>query len=254
MSVAQRLTYVANGQPDYFTGFPTKVNDTNVNINERASSALAIMVKSMKSGFKQAIGYFFNPSSVHTDRLQAIVEGSIKLVSDTGLIPKLIVCDQNSTNRSLFTKLGVSADRPWFLYGKQRIFCAFDAPHLMKSTRNNLLKHNAVYEGKLCSFQRIISLFNEDIKNFPRMVPKLTQSHIELAPYAEMNVSLAAQTLSHSVSSGIKAYVQLKKLSSDCLNTARYNESFDKLFDCANSTTFNETKVCLNIQSHTALV
>lgn len=127
---------------------------------------------------------------------------------------------------------------------KNKIYCAFDAPHLTKSSRNNLMKHNAIFDGKICSFQHIVDLFNEDIKCIPRMVPKLNINHVQLAPYAEMNVSLAAQTLSSSVSAGLKTYVSLKKLLATCLNTAAYSESFDNLFDCANSSTFNETKVC----------
>lgn len=100
-----------------------------------------------------------------------------------------------------------------------------------------------MFEGKICSFKHIIDLFNEDIKCIPRLVPRLTLKHVELAPYAEMNVSLATQTLSSSVSAGLKAYVGFKKLPVMCLNTAAYAECFDKLFDSANSSTFNETKV-----------
>lgn len=125
----------------------------------------------------------------------------------------------------------------------KRIFCAYDAPHLLKSSRNNLLRHNAVLDGKICSFQHIVDLYNEDIKHIPRAVPKLTYNHIELAPYAEMRVGLATQALSESVSAGFKTYAHNKQLPLDCLNTASYCEHFDKLFDCSNSSTFNETKV-----------
>lgn len=82
MSVSQRLTYVANSEPDYFMGFPSKVNSEPTNLSQRASTALTIMVKSIKSGFKQAIGYFFNPSSLNTDRLRTIVEKGLKLITE----------------------------------------------------------------------------------------------------------------------------------------------------------------------------
>lgn len=120
----------------------------------------------------------------------------------------------------------------------------FSAPmmhRVSKSSRNNLIKHNAVFDGNVCSFRHIVDMYNEDIKHIPRAVPKLTHNHVELAPYAEMRVRLATQTLSVNVS--IKTYVHNKLLSKDCLNTATYCESFDKLFDCANSTSFNATKV-----------
>lgn len=81
MSVSQRLTYCANGNPDYFTGFATKVNNEETDIKQRASSALTIMIKSIKSGFKQPIGYFFNTSSVTAARLRTIVEEGIRQVN-----------------------------------------------------------------------------------------------------------------------------------------------------------------------------
>lgn len=164
-------------------------------------------------------------------------------VNAAGFVPMLLVCDQNSNNRSLFKSYGVTMEKPWFVFEGKRIFCAYDAPHLMKSSRNNLLRHNAVLDEKICSFDHIIKLYNEDIKHIPRAVPKLTHNHIELAPFAEMRVGLATQTLSESVSAGIKTYVHTKKISQNCLDTASYCENFDKLFDCANSSTFNETKV-----------
>lgn len=122
MSVSQRLTYFANSQPDYFMGFPTKVGRESTNFNQRASSALTIMVKSIKSGFKQAIGYFFYPSFQNTNRLRIIVDKGLKLIAKTGLIPKLLVCDQNSTNRSLLKMYGVCTERPWFIFQKRKMF------------------------------------------------------------------------------------------------------------------------------------
>lgn len=220
-----------------------KVGRQNIDINKRANSALTFMVKSMKSGFKQAIGYFFNNSSSNSSRIQTLVKQAVKLVSDTGLIPKLIVCDQSSVNRSLFKSLYISPEKPWFEYKKSKIFCAFDACHLIKSSRNNLLRHNAIFDGRICKFDHIAELYNEDIKIIPRSVPKLTYIHIDLAPFAEMRVNLAAQTLSESVSAGIKTFVETGRLPKECLNTANYCERFDKMFDCANSSTFNETKV-----------
>lgn len=243
MSITQRLTYIANAKEDYFMGFPTKIGKEETNINQRASLVLTIMVKSIKSGFKQAIGYFFNASSANSNRLHDILQEAIRVVSDTGLIPKVITCDQNSTNRMLYRTLGVNEDRPWILHNNNEIYCIYDPPHLLKSSRNNMLRHNAVFDGQICSFPHITDLFHEDVKHVPRTVPKLSYDHVNLAPYAEMNVGKAAQTLSESVSAGIKAYVHTKKLPSAYLSTANFCEHFDKLFDCANSLTFKETKV-----------
>lgn len=59
-----------------------------------------------------------------------------------------------------------------------------------------------------------------------------------------MRVGLAAQTLSRSVAVGLRAYVKTGKISKAALCTAAYCEDFDELFDAANSSNFNTTKVC----------
>lgn len=119
----------------------------------------------------------------------------------------------------------------------------YDAPHLQKSARNNLLKHNAIWNGTLCRFQHIVDLYWEDVKHVPRAVPGLKYEHIRLAQFSEMNVSLAAQTLSHSVTAGLKDYVRTGKLPVDALNTAQFCEDFDILFDVANSSNLYAIKV-----------
>lgn len=60
MAITEKITYFGNAKVDYFSGYPTKLpSSTYVNTSVRAKSALVVMIKSIKSGFKQAIGYFF---------------------------------------------------------------------------------------------------------------------------------------------------------------------------------------------------
>lgn len=180
--------------------------------------------------------------------MKVILDAAIAEVNSTGFIIKAIVCDQNATNRSMFEKeFKITVSKPYVELDGQRIYCLYDAPHLQKSIRNNLLKHNAVFKKSICSFDHIIDLYWEDVKTQPRSVPDLKYQHIKLAQFAEMNVGLAAQTLSQSVAAGLRSFVHTGKLPKDCLGTAVYCEQFDHLFDVANSSTFNETKVRLKI-------
>lgn len=179
MAITERLTYIPTKLPDQ--------HETNVGV--RAKSALTLMVKTLKSGFKQAIGYFFC-CTLRSSDLKIIIDKAITLIAEAGFIPKVITCDQNSTNRSLFTNfLGITEEKPYFevaiqtslsTSGKRetnRVYCMYDAPHLHKSCRNNLLKHNAMWNGKLCTFQHIIDLYWEDVKTIPRSVPGLVICH-----------------------------------------------------------------------------
>ncbi|XP_055543431.1 uncharacterized protein LOC129728982 [Wyeomyia smithii] len=147
-----------------------------------------------------------------------------------------MVCDQNSTNRSVYSKLGVTYDHPYFVHITETVYCLFDPPHLLKSSRNNLMHHNAVYGGAVIKWDHIKSLYYEDCERIPRAAPKLTNKHIFLPAFEEMRVGVAAETLSITVSSAIKMYVAYGCLPEECLSTAAYVEDIDKLFDIFNAT------------------
>lgn len=250
MAITERVTYFYKAKPDYFSGFPTKLpGQDNTNTKVRAKSALTLMIKTIRSGFKQAIGYFFC-NGLTAVQQKSIVDEALTHIVDAGYIPKVITCDQNSVNRNMFSKeYGASVQRPYFDMAigqkRNRVYCMFDAPHLIKSCRNNLLKHNAVWEGNLCSFDDIVDLYWEDVKHVPRVVPGLSYQHIRLPQFSEMNVGLAVQALSHSVVAGLKDYVRTGKLAKRALNTAKFCEDFDMLFDIANSSSLKEKKVSI---------
>ena len=58
---------------------------------------------------------------------------------------------------------------------------------------------------------------------------KITTEHIKLTPFSVMNVCLAAQVLSTSVSIALKSFGP-----PEATTTAKYCEMFDKFFDCFN--------------------
>ena len=67
------------------------------------------------------------------------------------------------------------------------------------------------------------------------MAPKLKDRHIELPPFSAMQVNLAAQVFTHSVTAGISALVTLKHLPDSAKDTAQFVECFDGLFNTFNS-------------------
>jgi len=124
----------------------------------------------------------------------------------------------------------------------QNIFFMFDPPHLLKSVRNNLVKHNFEIRGKLVKWQYISEFFEADHKQAVKLVPKLAPKHINLPPFASMRVRLAAQVLSHSVAAGIYTRVTFGTMSSDAAFTAEFIETVDALFDCFNAGSFSGPK------------
>lgn len=150
------------------------------------------------------------------------------------------MCDQNATNRSLYTKLGVNDLSPYFVHREEKIYGMFDAPHLLKSSRNNLMRHNAVYNGKMVKWDHIRLLYDEDSTRLPRAAPKLGNGHIFLPAFGEMRVAVAAETLSQTVATSIQMYVEAGVLPEECGATAEYCSDIDKLFDIFNAVDGNE--------------
>ncbi|XP_055523158.1 uncharacterized protein LOC129717317 [Wyeomyia smithii] len=132
-------------------------------------------------------------------------------------------------------KAGATTEAPYIDVERQRVYIMWDVPHLIKSTRNMLKKHNAIFQDKIACFKDIVSLYNIDSKCNPRLVPRLNDKHVMLPPFSAMNVSLATRTLSQSVANGLRYYMQIGELSPQCINTAEFIEFYDKLFDTFNS-------------------
>ena len=68
-----------------------------------------------------------------------------------------------------------------------------DPPHLMKNVRNNLRKHGFNVDGNLVQWKHIEDFYHADSKLPIRMAPKLMHKHIELPPFAQLNVNLATK-------------------------------------------------------------
>lgn len=236
ISLKPNLTYFATAKPDVIIGFPSKVPGINEHkTTVRATSALVIMIKFVSTGYKQSIGYLFSHEGFKANELVAIVELAMNSIVDAGLIPKVIVCDQNATNRSLFTKLGINEKKPYYLFRGEKIFGMFDAPHLLKSSRNNIMRHNAIYDGKVAKWDHIRMLYDHDSTRLPRAAPKLSNGHIFLPAFGEMRVGVAAETLSQTVASAIRLYVASDVLPDECEATARFCSDIDRLFDVFNA-------------------
>jgi len=136
--------------------------------------------------------------------------------------------DQNNQDVVYKTKNLICPDR--FIY-----FIA-DQPHLLKTARNCLANSGS---GSMSRYMRndgyhlfwshIAQMFHEDLECGLQLLPKLSYDHIMLTSYSKMNVKLAAQVLSTTVSKTIKAYG-----SPESAGTAKFCEMMDTFFDIVN--------------------
>ena len=78
-------------------------------------------------------------------------------------------------------------------------------------------------------WQHITALYYEDVDNGLKLLPRLTYEHINLNAYSVMRVNLAAQVMSASVASVLKAFGP-----PEASATAKLCEMVDGFFDCLN--------------------
>eukprot|EP00794_Sanderia_malayensis_P012456 gene12456-13744_t len=116
------------------------------------------------------------------------------------------------------------------------MFFFSDAPHLMKTARNNLSNSGSGKSSRLLwnSGQHIIwnhmkHIYEEDLDCGLKLLPKLTSDHVNITPYSAMRVHLAVQVLSSSVAAVLREYGP-KEASA----TAEFCEKMDMFFDCLN--------------------
>ncbi|KAG8233299.1 hypothetical protein J437_LFUL013466 [Ladona fulva] len=131
--------------------------------------------------------------------------------------------------------LSVTSERPFFTVEGEDVCYIFDVPHLIKSFRNNFLKHSFKYDGNVASWSDISAMYQHDKKFNLRLLSKLTDAHVNPNCFQKMKVKLATQVISQTVASCIRTYVSLGKLKKDSLATASLISEMDKLFDILNS-------------------
>ena len=87
--------------------------------NEICTQALVFMARGLAANWKQPLGSFFSSNAAPTHCLRDLLLTVLKQLCDIDLSPVAVICDQASTNRQLFTGLGLTASKPYFEVGSQ---------------------------------------------------------------------------------------------------------------------------------------
>lgn len=178
MSLKTNLFY--NVSRDKIIGFHESIS---LKKYEPAKYALVLMIRGINHNWKQPIAYFLVSSSCTGTDLKDIILTTICHLQNINLNIKAFVTDQGSNFTHLANDLYVSPDRPFFeIEGKQIIYI-YDPPHLIKSTRNMLFKHNFQINDNIITKDHIVSFYNYDSECNLRLAPKLKYSHIYPGPF-----------------------------------------------------------------------
>ena len=203
--------------------------------NKVATSALVLLVRSISGGWKQPLGYVLANESCPVDTLEYLLKEAIDKLNGIGLNVIVVMSDMGSNFYSLSIRLVVTPEKPWFIHNNKKIFLMFDPPHLLKCTRNNLMKYTFRFGNYSACWKDIVDFYEKD-KLLPiRAAPKLTEKHIHPTNFQKMKVKYATQIFSHTVAAAICTYFSVGSLAPSALGTAELLSRFDSLFDCVNS-------------------
>lgn len=72
------------------------------------------MVRGLAANWKQPVGFYFSMNAAPASALKCILQEVIAEVTNIGLIPDVVVCDQSACNQQLYGMMGVSVDKPFF--------------------------------------------------------------------------------------------------------------------------------------------
>ena len=203
MAIKEGLSY--DQGRDVIEGFAEGLERTH----QLANHAIAFMVRGVIEKWKQCFGYFLSCGAMPGGEIKELVFQAIRKLRSIGLTVLALISDQGTNNQNLFeTNLKMTREKPYFFLDDSKVFLLYDPPHLLKSVRNNFKKWGYTMDGKDVSWSHLQEFYDQDASKPIRMAPRLTKRHLDLPPFANLRVSLAAQVLSHSVAAGMAVMAQ----------------------------------------------
>lgn len=242
-SMRKNLCYCNETQS--FIGFSTVINSSKQNEDadyedisniKLAKDVLVFLV--VGPDFKIPVAYEFLNGLESNDRA-ALTLRVIQAVEVTGIKVMSLTTDGLFANITTAEALGVKFDdeKPYFMsptYPEQKIYIIFDPPHMLKLVRKHFSSNLIYYQNSLVNWDLLKSLVDKQSLGTFNLSNKLTQKHINWHQN-EMNVKLAAETLSKSTADALEqlcrdGYDDFKESRS----TIEYIRFIDSAFDLLN--------------------
>lgn len=214
ISLKPHITYTE--RKDKVIGF---VDDGEERKPEFADHAQVFMVRGLMKNYKQPLSYTFAASATKGPELAKQIKQIITEIQKAGLTVVASVCDQGSNNRQalrilvnetrgIYLRRGETIKENTILINGQEIIPLFDPPHLLKGIRNNLLTKNLIYTkdgvANTAKWSHLLLLHKENpgYKGV-KLIPKLTDYHVNPEKINKMKVKYASQVFSRAVASNM---------------------------------------------------
>jgi hypothetical protein len=213
-----------------------------ITTDKLATSAIVLMARGIIDNWKQPLAYYLVNESCSSEMVKEKLTDAIDKLEGIGLNVLGVVSDIGSNFQKFVREMGITPDNPWFVHNGKKILYIFDAPHIIKAIRNNLMNYNFHFDDKVACWNDLVALYKIDSNNSIRSCPKLTHRHMSPNGFLKMKVKLATQVLSHSVAAAMMMAISGGLLPASATGTAEMVSQFDEIFDCLNSSTFSTPK------------
>ncbi|KAI5636936.1 transposase protein domain-containing protein [Phthorimaea operculella] len=245
VSLKPQITY--SERKDKVTGF---VDNGQQRTPEFADHAQVFMVRGLIKNYKQPVSYTFSSSATKGPELASQTKAVVTELQKAGLTVVASVCDQGSNNRQaikillngtrgIYLRRGEEPKENIILINGDEIVPLYDPPHLLKGLRNNLMTKNLKYEDKgktktaKWSHLQLLLKENPGYKGV-RILPKLTENHVNPEKMNKMKVKYASQIFSQTVATNMGYLADKGILPKECQQTADLLLIIDQLFDSVN--------------------
>lgn len=206
-----------------------------------ARNSLVFLVVGLNAYWKLPIAYFLIDSMTGTERGN-LLKKAIELISETGAHVHSVTFDGTNVNTTMCTSLGANFDlsnpKPYFINPttKEKVYTFYDPAHMIKLIRNTFGDRKIIMNSKneIICWDYIVKLYNKEKNEGLRAGTKLTSKHIFYGNQ-KMNVRLAAQVLSNSVSDALLFTKTKDPLFDGCIATAEFCRMFNNAFDILNA-------------------
>lgn len=218
------------------------------NKNEVANHALVFMFVPLLFNWVQPVGVYASKNATPGDIICKILIQIILQLERAGAKVIGFTADGSQSNKRVWKSLGITGKKESLKcsipnpYDENRKLWAFcDAVHVIKCIRNNFHQKNEVrYKGQTIQFNFYRRVYEEDSKPEyagMRACPKLTSVHIDPSSFQKMNVRLAFQLFSGSMSKAIEFYRDILKVKGleGSKATEEFTRDMNSLVDALNS-------------------
>lgn len=224
-----------------FLGYVTYGDRKESEVRLIASHAIVFLLSGINQEFSIPVAYHFIKALKREEKMKLLIE-VVRATTNIGVNIVNVTFDGLPTNFLVCESLGASFDtndfRSYFPnpVNGRKIYVILDACHMLKLWRNSLAKLKIIEDGKgnrieWAHFERL-----ENCRaNNELVTHKLSKKHIQWDK-DKMNVRLAAQTLSNSVSKAF-SYLMQNHVSGfeDVAGTSEFAERANHIFDIFNS-------------------